>query len=348
MMSPTAPVRYALYALALLTILSVTGCGKASEPTLFHPAVSGAGGSGENPEAAGSGAGDPGGAGQQSDLEVEQPVGTAGTPTAGTAGSPIAGSGEPPGDPAAGTGGMGVTSDPVIVAGNGGGRIFDAGSDPNRNQVTPGQVCERLSTIQCAGEAFCCADPGRDFATCKQVMFEGCTSELMLDAVTLDPAVGYDEAYAEQAFTEYERKTSECDTSIADWAVSRDGLRAVIKGTIESDQSCAPSALVPSDEENAAALASCKYPETHACLPTAAVIWRCSPLNDAGGRCMTDLNCKPGLYCDNPELKVTGSICKVRKGEGEECELPNECASLMCKRDTCVPADQQAVFCLEN
>ncbi|HTU62522.1 MAG TPA: hypothetical protein VMF89_28875, partial [Polyangiales bacterium] len=45
---------------------------------------------------------------------------------------------------------------------------FDAGDDPERNKVTAAQLCERLATINCAGEAFCCDAPNRTVEACKQ------------------------------------------------------------------------------------------------------------------------------------------------------------------------------------
>ena len=61
---------------------------------------------------------------------------------------------------------------------------------------------------------------------------------------------------------------------------------------------------------------------------------------------MTDFNCQAGLYCDNPELNLLGSICKLRKPVGARCEYQNECLTLMCENGLCVPANKQAVFCL--
>ncbi len=328
----------------------LAGCGKTSEPPPFNPGPRGYAGSGgipdtTEPSSAGGQGGTAGLAGA-SGAPVEPEAGT-GEPSGGTGASGDALAGTGTGD--SGSGGIGVISDPVVTAGTGGGRVFDAGSDADRNRVEPGRVCERLSTIQCAGEAYCCDNPGRDLATCKQIMFEGCTRELMLDAVSLDPVVDYDLDRAEDAFTEYERMTSECNTSVADWAISLDGMRSIIKGSKEPEEDCSPDALVPTDEDNAAGLASCKYPETHACLPVAALVWRCKPLSDAGGDCITDVNCKSELYCDNPSLTYNrDATCKVRKPVGEACDLPNECETLMCKRGSCVPADKQAVFCLQD
>jgi hypothetical protein len=179
-------------------------------------------------------------------------------------------------------------------------------------------------------------------------MFRGCVEELMVDAVSLNPEVGFDTAAAEAAFTDYENRTSRCDTSVADWAVSLTGLRSMIKGTLPPDAYCNPIDLQVGQEGEAAALASCMDPGNYACLPKYVAIWQCLPLNNAGGNCMTDVNCNLGLFCDNPDLNPLGAICKDRKPNGSPCELPNECQTLMCKKRQCVPADQQAVFCLEN
>src|SRR5689334_19202380 len=47
-----------------------------------------------------------------------------------------------------------------------GGREFDGGTDPDRNRVPAGHVCDRLTTLQCAGEQHCCPT-NRSYDTCK-------------------------------------------------------------------------------------------------------------------------------------------------------------------------------------
>jgi hypothetical protein len=246
------------------------------------------------------------------------------------------GGGEPTGGMGGGaTGGMG--SEP-------GG--FDAGVEDDRNAVMPGNICDRLATIQCAGEAACCDNPGRNYATCKTTMKQGCDTELMADQIAAAPEASFDAAQARTVFTEIERRASECDPSIAAYGIAFDGLRSIFRGTRAPDTSCTPAN--PLDRAMAgAALTSCTNADMFACLPSA-ISWRCAPHAGANGPCFTDNNCNPGLYCDNPDLSVLGGDCLARKAVGASCSLPLECESLFCKGGKCVAADQQAAYCLNN
>jgi hypothetical protein len=225
---------------------------------------------------------------------------------------------------------------------------FDVGTDPNANCVQAGQICHRLTTIQCAGEVHCCENPGRTFQECYDYMFDGCVNELYIDKISLDPIVGFDLDFACTAFAEYEQKTEQCDPSVVDWGISMDGLRGIIKGTRGPGEGCATDITPPTKEGEAAALVSCTDGANQACLPTAVAFWNCRPLNGEGGNCMTDINCLPDLYCDNPDLSVTGARCKNRKQIGEPCAAANECLTLVCKQGQCRLDDQQGVFCLRN
>src|SRR5690349_21138139 len=82
------------------------------------------------------------------------------------------------------TNGSGQATNGSGMNSTGSGEAFDAGSDPNRNNVMAGQVCDRLSTIQCAGEVHCCTNPTHTYDACKQAMFSLCANDLHLDAVT--------------------------------------------------------------------------------------------------------------------------------------------------------------------
>ena len=60
------------------------------------------------------------------------------------------------------------------------------------------------------------------------------------------------------------------------------------------------------------------------------------------------MNCKEGLFCDNPDLTVNlKSKCMTRKAEGASCKTANECETLLCKGSKCVAKDQQNAYCLE-
>lgn len=233
------------------------------------------------------------------------------------------------------------------VSGTGGSATFDAGSDPNRNNVQAGAVCDRLATVQCAAEQYCCASAGRTFDQCKAAQMTEC-GNLYLDEVTLNSVSGFDATAAATAFTQYENLASMCDTTIVSWGISTDGLRGITKGTIDPGGACTPSNKL--DNANVAAyLVSCKDAATTACLPSTTGIgtWTCTARAAAGGRCFTDLNCQDGLYCDNPNLANFDSQCQTRKADGQTCATGNECASLACVGGMCVAADQQAVYCLQ-
>jgi hypothetical protein len=284
-------------------------------------------------EAGASGGGDPAGEGGGSGGEAgAPPAGGAGgsTPTGGTGGSVGP----------AGTGGGASTG----TAGMGGGATFDAGTDPERNAVTAGMICERLATIQCAGEAYCCESPGRDFAACKQKQMSDCDTMAMVDDIASDASTMFDAAQARVVFTELERLASTCDPGISPFGESFGGLRSMFGGTVGEGGDCAPQN--PLNKAMAgAALASCTGHETQACLPSLSD-WVCTPHAAAGGKCFSDVNCNLGLYCPNASFSLRGSTCTARKADGAECELPNECTSLYCKGGMCVPASAQAAYCL--
>jgi hypothetical protein len=239
-------------------------------------------------------------------------------------------------------------SDGSSGSGGSGGGAFNAGTDPQRNQVMPGELCDRLATIQCAGEAFCCDAPGRDQDECYETMLAGCEDELYLDDIAEAESSGFDEPYAATAFTEFEALAASCDPSIARFGYDLNGLRGMMKGTVSANGSCTPPgfpALIPSNTMAAVALASCANAATSACVP-AVSLWRCKGLSAEGGDCFTDVNCQTGLYCDNPNLTLSAE-CKPRLAPGEACELPNECTSLACRDGVCATDDDvQAAYCL--
>jgi hypothetical protein len=220
--------------------------------------------------------------------------------------------------------------------------VFDAGSDPNRNKVVAGQVCERLATVQCAGEAYCCNNPGRTYDECYTAQLNGCNS-VYLNQITLNPIAAYNATKAEAAFTTFEQMASACDISVAKWAIETTGLRGIIDGTVAPSGNCSSTFLLDK-AATAAALASCTSPDTNACLTTT---WTCAPRGPAGSACFTDINCVADVYCDNPTLSLTAGLCKARKANGVACATPNECLSLTCKGSVCVAADTQTAYCLK-
>jgi hypothetical protein len=297
-------------------------------------------------------------------LDVAAPPGSqssAGSGPATMVSDTSSGSQPPAGGTAGGTAGTTGSTEPAGTAGApalpmGGGdfaplppledRIFDAGTDPARNQVQAGQVCTRLAQIQCAGEAFCCENPGRDRATCEVVMRDGCINQLYLDAMTENPDTGFDPAAAATTMTQIETMASTCDVGIAEFGASPDGLMGMFRGTVEAGESCSPG-LTTNEAAAAGALASCADVNTTACLPRSALSWRCDPRGQVGDDCFSDLNCVDGLYCPNPDLDLGGAQCAQRLPDGSPCSLPNECASLFCKAGQCAPVTVQNAYCLQ-
>jgi len=298
-------------------LAALAGAGCASSEDVSRPPLSGSGG---------GGAGGDGGSGTG---------GTSGTSGEGGE-SGASGDGGSSGMSPSGTGGDG---------GTGGERVFDAGSDPDRNDVTAGALCDRLSTIQCAGEEYCCENPGRDFAACKTEMQNGCKDQLMFDAIASSDKAAFSAEHAKLAYGEIERLASECDPSVANFGQSVDGLRGIFKGTVGPGGSCfTPN--VAFREEAAKALASCLDPANNSCLPESPFAWACRARAGAGGPCFTDVNCLDDLYCPNPDFEIGMASCTARKAIGAACELPNECESLFCKGGQCTEATSQAAYCL--
>lgn len=270
--------------------------------------------------------------------------GSAGVGSGGAAGMlPPAGTGGPSGDgggaPPAGQGGTGGTGGTMMD------RVFNAGDAPDRNNVKAGAVCARLAQIQCAGEAYCCDEPGRDVAACETAMRDACENEAYLDAISGNTITAFDEATAAQTFIELERLASMCDPNIVPFSISRDGFMAMFRGTAEAGASCMP---VNTDAESAAAkLASCADISTQACLPTSLFSWKCTERGGAGTACFTDVNCVDGNYCPNPDLKIGMFKCEARKPIGGPCTWGNECESLFCDAGACVEPSQRVAYCLK-
>lgn len=224
-------------------------------------------------------------------------------------------------------------------------RVFDAGDDPNRNKVQAGMLCTRLAQIQCAGEEYCCEDPGRDREACETTMRRSCMDEAYLDAISGNSVTAFDADTAAVTFAELERLASICDPSIVAFSISRDGFMGMFRGTAASGSSCFPGSSAP--ELAAAKLASCTDIASVACLPTSLLSWKCEARGGAGATCFTDVNCVDGLYCPNPDLEIGKTKCEARKPVGGQCEWGNECESLFCEAGACVEPSQRNAYCLK-
>jgi len=241
----------------------------------------------------------------------------------------------------AGTGGGGAG-----MAGGGSANEFDAGSEPDRNEVVAGELCERIAIIQCAAEAHCCTTASRDFATCKMSALAACNGSLMLDTIAADARVGFDAAAASAAFMAYETKAAACDATLPSWAASNAGFMSSFTGTVAADGDCMPAGgLGGSLTDVFAALASCNRSAGLTCLPSSSA-WKCSAPSAMGGPCYSDFNCATGLYCEGAGSSDFDGTCAPIKQAGAACGLPTECASLVCTGGKCAAAgDGQAVFC---
>jgi hypothetical protein len=178
-------------------------------------------------------------------------------------------------------------------------------------------------------------------------MVAACADEVFLDEISGNRITGFDPARAEVAFGEFERLASVCDTSIAEFGSSAEGLMGVFRGTVDAGESCSPG-LNANPANAAAKLASCTNIETTACLPTSALTWTCAPRGGAGADCFTDVNCQAGLHCPNPDLDFGMTECTARKPVGSACVNPNECASLYCRGGSCVEPSADAAYCLSQ
>jgi hypothetical protein len=202
-----------------------------------------------------------------------------------------------------------------------------------------------LAVIQCAGEAYCCANPGRDVAACQQEMRGLCVEEAFLDAISANGATAFNADTAKQTFEELERLASVCDPAIVSYSLSRDGFMSMFRGTIQNGDSCRPAGTTP--EAAAAMLAACTDIVSNACLPTSVLSWRCAPRGPAGAECFTDVNCQDGLFCPNLKLEFGKDFqCEPRKPLQAPCTWGNECETLFCGNGLCVEPTQEGAYCL--
>lgn len=280
-------------------------------------------------------------------------AGQPGQPAAGSGGPPVARGGgvAPPRAGSSGAAGRASTVPPPPVAGSDTPDTlppFDAGSDPNRNRVMPGRLCARWGEIMCAAEEHCCNNPGRTVSACVSELTRGCAETLYLDQVANNRATGWDAEATHKAFTELENRSAQCDLSIPEWTLSPEGVRGILKGTIAPGASCKPAGSLTDRASQAAALMSCTGVGTTACLPRSLLgDWTCVGKNTPGQPCTTEENCQAGLYCNNPQMQLTGR-CANRLALGASCMVGTDCESFYCKSGRCVAADTQVAFCLKE
>ena len=240
-----------------------------------------------------------------------------------------------------GTGGMDIMVPPVA------GSDYFRTDDANRNDVTAGNVCDRVTQLQCAAEQECCSNPGRTFDECYTKLIVSCRDAAYLDAMSANNITGFDPVRGKAAMEMFEQLAKDCDTSVASWVESADGLRGIMQGTKAKGASCLP--ISAQKEVAAAYLASCQDPANLSCLPMTTLSWSCQTRGEVDATCVTDLNCVPGLYCpqanyQNPQLD---SNCAVRLADGSPCIANNECMSFACKSGSCVPISKDATYCLD-
>lgn len=233
--------------------------------------------------------------------------------------------------------------------GGGGGGAADAeAGTPDASamvvDVAAGALCAQLSALQCEAEASCCKAPGRTVEACKGAMAKKC-ADLYLDQVSKSPVSGYAPHATGLAMAEFQRRATTCDPTIVTWGASVHGLRGIFPGTQGQGTDCTPKSLLDAGDA-AAHLMACQNPADVACLPGGT--WACVARAGLAGPCFSDTNCQDGFYCDNPLNSLTGATCKTRREVGASCKAGGQCASFVCKRAVCVPADTQSVYCLSD
>lgn len=207
-------------------------------------------------------------------------------------------------------------------------------------------LCERWATLQCDGEARCCADPGRDHNACVEALLASCEQQLHLDEVASNPVSGYDADAAERKFDQMEQLVASCDPSVATWELSVSGLRGMFAGTLAQDQSCKPGDVLTADRATlAAAVIACSDAESVACLPmTLLGDWTCASKQAEGASCLTDENCESGNYCANPDQNPLGT-CAPTLPLMAACSSASQCQSSACVDGACVELSVESAYC---
>jgi len=207
-------------------------------------------------------------------------------------------------------------------------------------------LCAQLASLQCGAEQGCCTSPGRDLETCQKAVSEQCAQSLYLDDIARNDSAGFDMEQASTVFLQFAQRLDACDLDVVHWNTGPEGLRSIFRGTIEAGQSCKPAQVLTSDRATqAAALVSCRNPETTACLPqTLLGEWTCTLKGPAGASCLTDDNCQEDAYCSNPEQSPLGE-CQLRAPDGTGCSAAAQCAALFCVSGECESPDVELAYC---
>jgi hypothetical protein len=230
---------------------------------------------------------------------------------------------------------------------------FDPGTDPKRNQIRAGQICQRLSELQCAAEAHCCSAPKKTGAACVQQLTTQCTMQGALDDIAKNEPSGFSTAQTEIVLNKLEMYSQTCDPAVTVWALQADGFRSMFQGTVPPNGTCMPKGL-PSTANYGTALASCAQPTTNVCLfkgngpvapPQSA---NCAPRGDVGATCFVDPNCKDGLYCANSQMQYSSGKCQVSKQLGAACTADAECASMSCRSAVCSAQTADTAYCIST
>jgi len=221
-----------------------------------------------------------------------------------------------------------------------------AAARPLEADMQPHALCERLARLQCEAEQRCCEAPGRDLETCQTIYRDECEQSVHLDQVAANSRSGFDKSAAEETFARLERELEACSPDIARWSASRLGLRSIFKGTAAEGESCKPEQFLSLDRAlQAAALVSCRDPETTACLPISLLgEWTCVPKSAVSANCLTDDNCEEDAFCSNPQQDPLGR-CELRAPEGSVCADAAQCATLFCRSGECVRPSVQEAYC---
>jgi hypothetical protein len=230
---------------------------------------------------------------------------------------------------------------------------FDAGSEPGRNRIQPGQICARVAAVQCAAEAHCCPMPAKALEACKSELTNTCTTKAYLDDIGKNSVSGFDQAATETMLNTLEEYSKTCDPQVAVWAGQTEGLRAMFQGTVPPNGQCKPTGL-PSYANYGAYLAACSQPKTQGCLfsgdgPTAPPqTATCAPRGGAGATCFMEVNCMDGFYCANPQMKYSSGKCTAQKAVGQQCTADVECMSLTCRSAMCVAPTVSTAYCVST
>ncbi|MCC7537598.1 MAG: hypothetical protein IT379_15350 [Deltaproteobacteria bacterium] len=219
------------------------------------------------------------------------------------------------------------------------------GVPPPRTEPVPArELCSELATVWCEARARCCSDPGvATMEDCLDRTAVGCTQSV--GRVLTDPVVSYDAQVAREAVEEARGLAAGCDTGIADFVGTREGVLRVLRGSNGRGRPCA---IAYDDLAGALSCTAGNVCHIDSLLPLAT---SCGPISGAGGPCHIDLECETGLYCRG--AGVIRGTCATVLPDGAPCARWQECASFVCEmaagRDqgTCVERTGDGIYCTE-